>query len=330
MMNFTTIKHALNLYEQKERERRHLERQEEERRIREKYDKMKKHHKGHKKKGQHPASPTASNKETAKQQQMSTDEEKEQGVEKTKEVVQMKADEEPEMANQTAEVEETKSKDGVAAGAGEGEGGGDKTAPEGGAEEEDGGGAGGKELTLDQQMELEIKALMETIPEPNYREDAHIKMWGMIPPISKMDNNLALIAPNCERLSLSTNQIEKIQNITSFKKLKSINLSRNNLKNLMGLEAVGDTLEELFCSYNLIEKLKPVVNLKKLRKLFLSCNLVRDWNEVVKLAELHELVELNMFGNVLVQRMEEEGIWRKHVRQLMKHLRKLDNLVLFE
>ena len=58
---------------------------------------------------------------------------------------------------------------------------------------------------------------METIPEPNYREDAHIKMWGMIPPISKMDNNLALIAPNCERLSLSTNQIEKIQNITSFK-----------------------------------------------------------------------------------------------------------------
>ena len=41
--------------------------------------------KGHKKKGQHPASPTASNKETAKQQQMSTDEEKEQGVEKTKE-----------------------------------------------------------------------------------------------------------------------------------------------------------------------------------------------------------------------------------------------------
>ena len=46
--------------------------------------------KGHKKKGQHPASPTSSNKETAKQQQMSTDEEKEQG-EKTKESTHLTA-----------------------------------------------------------------------------------------------------------------------------------------------------------------------------------------------------------------------------------------------
>ena len=83
-----------------------------------------------------------------------------------------------------------------------------------------------------------------------------------------MDNNLALIAANCEKLSLSTNQIEKIQNLTTFKKLKILNLARNNIKNLAGLEAVSDTLEELYCSYNSIEKLKPIVNLKKLKVSF--------------------------------------------------------------
>ena len=118
---------------------------------------------------------------------------------------------------------------------------------------------------LDKQLEKELEELWVRIPEPDFKKDAHIKLWGMIPPIAKMDNNLTLIAATCERLSLSTNQIEKIQNLTTFKKLRMLSLARNNIKNLGGLEAVSDTLEELYCSYNFVEKLKPVVALKKLR-----------------------------------------------------------------
>ena len=45
----TSIKQALNLYEQKERERRHVERLEEEKRIKDRYALMKKQQKGNKK-----------------------------------------------------------------------------------------------------------------------------------------------------------------------------------------------------------------------------------------------------------------------------------------
>ena len=49
-------------------------------------------------------------------------------------------------------------------------------------------------------------------------------------------------------------------------------LSRNNIKNLNGLDAVGDTLEQLWISNNNIEKLKGVHVLKKLKVLFMANN----------------------------------------------------------
>ena len=52
-------------------------------------------------------------------------------------------------------------------------------------------------------------------------------------------------------------------------------LSRNNIKNLNGLDAVGDTLEQLWISNNNIEKLKGVHVLKKLKVLFMANNTVK-------------------------------------------------------
>jgi len=43
-------------------------------------------------------------------------------------------------------------------------------------------------------------------------------------------------------LSLSTNAIEKIANLNGLKHLKILCLSRNNIKNLNGLEAIGESL----------------------------------------------------------------------------------------
>lgn len=50
----------------------------------------------------------------------------------------------------------------------------------------------------------------------------------------------------CEKLSLSTNNIEKIANLNGLKNLRILCLSRNNIKNLNGLDAVGGILSQLY------------------------------------------------------------------------------------
>ncbi|XP_047677700.1 dynein axonemal light chain 1 isoform X3 [Tachysurus fulvidraco] len=61
-----------------------------------------------------------------------------------------------------------------------------------------------------------------------------VKLYGQIPPIEKMDASLSTLT-NCEKLSLSTNCIEKIANLNGLKNLKILSLGRNNIKNLNGL-----------------------------------------------------------------------------------------------
>ncbi|XP_048456520.1 dynein axonemal light chain 1 isoform X1 [Rhincodon typus] len=107
-------------------------------------------------------------------------------------------------------------------------------------------------------------------------EAVEVKLYGQVPPIEKMDASLSTLS-NCEKLSLSTNCIEKIANLNGLKKLTILSLGRNNIKNLNGLEAVGETLEELWISYNLIEKLKGIHAMRKLQVLYMSNNLVKDW-----------------------------------------------------
>ena len=80
---------------------------------------------------------------------------------------------------------------------------------------------------------------------------------------------------NCTYLSLCSNAIDKITNLNGLKKLTVLVLSRNNIKNLNGLDAVGDTLEQLWISNNNIEKLKGVHVLKKLSVLFMANNTVK-------------------------------------------------------
>uniref|UniRef100_A0A2K6TGJ1 Dynein axonemal light chain 1 n=1 Tax=Saimiri boliviensis boliviensis TaxID=39432 RepID=A0A2K6TGJ1_SAIBB len=78
-------------------------------------------------------------------------------------------------------------------------------------------------------------------------EAKEIKLYAQIPPIEKMDASLSTLA-NCEKLSLSTNCIEKIANLNGLKNLRILSLGRNNIKNLNGL--VGCYLS-LFYLFNL-------------------------------------------------------------------------------
>lgn len=142
------------------------------------------------------------------------------------------------------------------------------------------------------------------------------------PPIEKMDNALASLT-NCEKLSLSTNMIEKIAGIGTLKNLRILSLGRNIIKGFSGLEPLGDTLEELWISYNLIEKMKGINAMKNLRVLYMSNNLVRDWNEFNKLQDLVNLQDLVFVGNPLYESVEMEQ-WRSEVARRLPTLEKLD------
>ncbi|XP_047739908.1 dynein axonemal light chain 1 [Hyalella azteca] len=154
-----------------------------------------------------------------------------------------------------------------------------------------------------------------------------VKLVGLYPPLEKLDQHMQTLS-HVQKLSLSTNVIEKLANFNNFRNLRVLSLGRNNIKSLSGLEAVGETLEQLWISHNLIEKLKGISALKELRVLYISCNLVKDWAEFMKLAELPALVELNFVGNPLEEKMTAEGGWREEVLRRLVSVQKLDGLPL--
>ncbi|PNF18839.1 Dynein light chain 1, axonemal [Cryptotermes secundus] len=153
-------------------------------------------------------------------------------------------------------------------------------------------------------------------------EATEVQLCFQWPPIEKMDNSLAVLV-KCEKLSLSTNMIEKIAGINSLKNLKILSLGRNYIKNFSGLEGVGDTLEELWISYNLIEKLKGIGVLKKLKVLYMSNNLVKDWMEFNKLQDMPSLEDLLFVGNPLYDSLDE-ATWKAEACKRLPNLMKLD------
>ncbi|KAM3955260.1 dynein axonemal light chain 1 [Aphomia sociella] len=142
------------------------------------------------------------------------------------------------------------------------------------------------------------------------------------PPIEKMDNTLSCLT-NCEKLSLSTNTIEKVSGLNTLKKLRILSLGRNYIKSFAGMECLSDTLEELWISYNLIEKLKGINVLRNLKVLYMSNNLVKEWNEFNKLQELPHLEDLLFVGNPLYDGCELEA-WRAEAARRLPGLKKLD------
>lgn len=151
--------------------------------------------------------------------------------------------------------------------------------------------------------------------------------------LSEMDCNskclvVLIITPilSNRHLSLSTNNIEKIANLNGLKNLKILSLGRNKIKTLTGLDAVGETLEQLWISYNFIEKLKGIAVLKKLRVLYMSNNLVADWNEFGKLADLPSLEDLVFVGNPLEEQHVAIGDYRDTAAKKLSKLKKLDGV----
>ncbi|XP_068573862.1 dynein axonemal light chain 1 [Cebidichthys violaceus] len=169
----------------------------------------------------------------------------------------------------------------------------------------------------------EALAKLEEKSGEKVSESKAIKLYGQVPPIERMDASLSTLT-NCEKLSMSTNCIEKISNLNGLKNLKILSLGRNNIKSFNGLEAVANTLEELWISFNLIEKLKGIQFMKKLRVLYMSNNLVKEWGEFVRLADLPCLADLVFVGNPLEEKHSAEGTWMDEASKRLPKLWKLD------
>ncbi|KAK2587605.1 hypothetical protein KPH14_003732 [Odynerus spinipes] len=144
------------------------------------------------------------------------------------------------------------------------------------------------------------------------------------PPMEKMDNNLAALA-KVEKLSLSSNTIERISGINSLKHLRVLSVARNCIKSFSGLEAVGDHLEELWISYNMIEKTKGVNMLKALKVLYIGNNLIRDWVEFNRFQEIPNLEDLLFINNPLWESMDTDT-WRTQATKRLPNLKKLDSI----
>ena len=87
----------------------------------------------------------------------------------------------------------------------------------------------------------------------------------------------------CRRLSLSTNQIEKLFPFSGMTNLQILSLGRNNIKKLEKLDDLAPTLQQLWVSYNQISNLDGVLPLTNLEVLYMSNNQIKDWGEIEKL-----------------------------------------------
>ena len=74
-----------------------------------------------------------------------------------------------------------------------------------------------------------LKAWEAANPESPLAEAAYVKLYCQNPPINKLDATLNQLV-NCERISLSTNSIDRMISLNGMAKLKILSLGRNVIK----------------------------------------------------------------------------------------------------
>ncbi|XP_068629031.1 dynein axonemal light chain 1-like [Battus philenor] len=168
-------------------------------------------------------------------------------------------------------------------------------------------------------------ARWEKAKEQVAAEATVIELQFQWPPIEKMDGALSTLV-NCEKLSLSSNMIDKIAGIAGMRNLKILSLGRNNIKSLAGIETVADTLEELWFSYNPMDKLRGVGTLKNLRVFYMANNMVKEWVEFNRLQECPALRDLVFIGNPLCENQPDVDTWRTQACNRLHQITKLDGI----
>jgi dynein light chain 1 len=131
----------------------------------------------------------------------------------------------------------------------------------------------------------------------------------------------------CERLALSTNQIDRMTSFAGMENLKILTLSRNMLKKIEKLEDVAATLEELWISYNLISTLDGLSACQALQVLYAGQNRIADWAEVEKLSALPLLRDLLLAGNPIETSAPDNATYRAMIIKRVPQVQKIDNIM---
>lgn len=141
--------------------------------------------------------------------------------------------------------------------------------------------------------------------------------------INKLDASLSSLK-ECQKLSLSTNQIDRMAPFSGMDKLRILSLARNALKKIERLEDVAATLEELWLGYNQIASLEGLQACGRLRVLYIGNNSIKDWSELDKISGLPELQEVVFIGNPIYEGMDKKLAKLQVLKRLPK-LVKIDN-----
>ena len=153
-------------------------------------------------------------------------------------------------------------------------------------------------------------------------EATQIMLYCQIPPIGKLDNTLNSLV-NCEHLTLSTNQIDRLIPLNGMKNLKILSIGRNMIKKIEKLDDVAETLEQLWISYNLISNLDGLQGLTNLTTLYMSNNNLKSFGDIAKLAALPNLRDVVFVGNPMYEGITKEDA-RIEVLKQLPNLAKVD------
>jgi len=164
-------------------------------------------------------------------------------------------------------------------------------------------------------------------------EAKYVKLYGMYPPISKIDPAALSTLKACEQLGLSSNSIDKIGNLAGMENLKILSLGRNLIKKLDNMDGLGNKLEQLWMSYNSLSSLAGVEKLKCLKALYVGNNKIGDMKEIQRLAEVPDLEELVVYGNPVhwnIVAKDGELSYASQIMEVLPNLKKLDGVSCIE
>jgi len=168
-----------------------------------------------------------------------------------------------------------------------------------------------------------IKA-WEAKNESSAEEATEISLCFQTPPVAKLDSKVLGSLKACQKLSLSTNMIDRMVNLTGMSELKVLSLGRNNIKKIEKLEDVAGTLQQLWISYNQITLLDGLACLTNLSTLYCSHNLIKSFAELDKLKANTELRDVLFIGNPMYSEVSGKEEARIEILRRLPNLKKID------
>lgn len=147
-----------------------------------------------------------------------------------------------------------------------------------------------------------------------------------MPPLVKMDKAFGALE-KCEKLSLSTNSIDRMTSLSGMSRLRILSIGRNNIKKIEKLEDVSSTLEQLWISYNQISSLDGIACCTNLTTLYMSNNLIKAFQELQVLSPLNKLKEVLFIGNPMYDEVSDNDEARIHVLSYLPQVTKIDGRI---